>query len=158
MTEVCAAMGLTNLESIADLIAINLRNYECYRAELRGLMGVSVIEYLSHEKYNYQYVVVEMDPSLCPLNRDELVAVLHAENVLARKYFWPGCHNMEPYRSFFPHAGLLLAETERVAARIMLLPTGQAVTSEAIKTICGIIRQSLGEAAQIRTRLKEITK
>ncbi len=41
-----------------------------------------------------------------------LVRVLHAENVLARRYFYPGCHEMEPYRSYFPHAGLVLPETE----------------------------------------------
>ena len=30
--------------------------------------------------------------------RDDLVAALHAENVLARRYFYPGCHRLEPYR------------------------------------------------------------
>ena len=38
------------------------------------------------------------------LSRDELQRVLWAENVLARRYFFPGCHRMEPYRSLFPDA------------------------------------------------------
>ena len=49
------------------------------------------------------------------LDRDQLVAVLRAENVLARKYFWPGCHRMEPYASLFPHASLVLRATDAVA-------------------------------------------
>jgi len=155
MTEVCAAMGLTNLEGIADLIAANTRNYNCYRAELRDLPGVSVIEYRAQEKCNYQYIVVEVDPAAAPLNRDELVAALHAENVLARKYFWPGCHNMEPYRSFHPHAGLLLPETERVASRIVVLPTGQTITDKEIHTICSLIRQAMTEAPRVRARLNQ---
>ena len=146
-------MGLTNLEGIADLIATNNRNYDRYRAELQGLPGVSVIEYPGQEKCNFQYIVAEVDPSVAPLNRDELVAVLHAENVLARKYFWPGCHNMEPYRSFHPHAGLLLPETERVSSRIIVLPTGQSITCAEIHTICSLIGQAMVAAPRIRAKL-----
>ena len=41
--------------------------------------------------------------------------ILHAENVIARRYFYPGCHRMEPYKSLFPNAGLVLPETEKIA-------------------------------------------
>jgi dTDP-4-amino-4,6-dideoxygalactose transaminase len=122
-----------------EVIAVNRRNYEAYCNGLRGLSGVSVIQYSMTERNNYQYVVVEIDPHLSPLTRDELVAVLHAENVLARKYFWPGCHRMEPYRSLQPNASLLLPESERVADRIMLMPTGQTISCSEIQMICGII-------------------
>ena len=155
MTEVCAAMGLTSLEAIDDLIAINRRNYEAYGRQLQGLPGFSFIHYHPAERNNYQYVVVEIDPDLSPLNRDELVAVLHAENVLARKYFWPGCHRMEPYRSLQPNAFRLLPETERIAARILLLPTGQAVDAAVIEEIGGIIRGALSQPASVRTALEQ---
>ena len=84
--------------------------------ECRALL----IRYDKQESNNYQYIVLEIDPEVAPLNRDEVVAVFHAENVLARKYFWPGCHRMEPYRSLQPNADLLLPNTERVASRICL--------------------------------------
>ena len=143
MTEICAAMGLTCLEAMDELVEINLRNYECYEQGLAGLPGISVIRYDPQERNNYHYIVVEVDPHTSPLNRDQLIAALHAENVLARKYFWPGCHKMEPYRSLQPNASLLLPQTERVAARIMVLPTGQTVTSDDIAKICEIIRSAL---------------
>ena len=129
MTEICAAMGLTSLEAMDDIIAINKRNYEAYRRGLSGLPGVNVISHDDSERSNYQYVPAEVAPGSAPLTRDELIAVLHAENVLARRYFWPGCHQMEPYRSLQPNASLLLPETERLAPRIMVLPTGQASPS-----------------------------
>jgi dTDP-4-amino-4,6-dideoxygalactose transaminase len=153
MTEVCAAMGLTSLEAIDDLIRVNRRNYEIYRDEFRGLPGVSIIEYDPAERNNYQYIVLEIDPALAPLNRDELAAVLHAENVLARKYFWPGCHRMEPYRSLQPNASLLLSETERVAARVLLLPTGQAVTPDAIRVIGDLIKRAFSVSDEVLRRL-----
>jgi dTDP-4-amino-4,6-dideoxygalactose transaminase len=153
MTEVCAAMGLTNLESIEDLVAVNRRNYECYRAALFDIPGVTLMDYDPAEFGNYQYIVVEVDPALAALSRDELIQVLYAENVLARKYFWPGCHRMEPYHSYDPLAGQLLPETERLAERIVVLPTGQAVSAEIVDRICNIIRAAFVEAPQIRSKL-----
>jgi len=142
MNEISAAMGLTNLEAMDDIIAVNRQNYEAYRSGLIDVPGISVINYDPAERNNYQYVVIEVDPEGCPGSRDDIVEALHAENILARKYFWPGCHNMEPYRSLQPNAGLLLPETERVAACVIVLPTGQAVAEEAVSRICEIIRRA----------------
>ena len=153
MTEVCAAMGLTSLETMDSVLETNLRNYKAYCEGLDGLPGISVIRYDRSERNNYQYIVVEIDPALAPLNRDELVEVLHAENILARKYFWPGCHRMEPYTSRQPDAALLLPETERIAASILLLPTGQAVNAETAQVICRIIETAFANARAVRAVL-----
>jgi dTDP-4-amino-4,6-dideoxygalactose transaminase len=142
MSEIHAAMGLTNFEAMEDIIAINRRNYEAYKAGLANVPGISVINYDPVERNNYQYVVIEVDPEVCPRTRDEIVEALHAENIIARKYFWPGCHKMEPYRSLQPNAGLLLPETERIAARVIVLPTGQSITAETVADICSIIKNT----------------
>ncbi|HEX5220149.1 MAG TPA: DegT/DnrJ/EryC1/StrS family aminotransferase [Verrucomicrobiae bacterium] len=150
MPEVCAAMGLVSLESMDDIVGINLRNYEEYRSQLRGVAGLTLMDYTSTDKRNYHYVVVQVDPSVSALNRDELVEMLHAENVLARKYFWPGCHRMQPYRALFPNAHLLLPNTELRAAQLMVLPTGQCVSKDDIKTICDIIGAALAQANVVK--------
>jgi dTDP-4-amino-4,6-dideoxygalactose transaminase len=142
MSEVCGAMGLTSLEAMSNIVDINRRNYLTYCEELRSVAGVSVIAYDPEEKNNYQYVVIEVDPDVCPRSRDEIVEALHAENVIARKYFWPGCHRMEPYRTTQPDAWKRLPETERVAARVIVLPTGQMVNEETVRRVCGIIRKA----------------
>ena len=142
MSEVCAAMGLTNLEAMDEIVEVNRRNYLAYCEELASVAGVSVIRYEPEERNNYQYVVVEVDPDACPSNRDEIVEALHADNIIARKYFWPGCHRMEPYRTTQPDTGKRLPETERVAARVVVLPTGQTVDEETVRRVCGIIRRA----------------
>ncbi len=142
MSEVHAAMGLTNFEAVEEIISINRRNYEAYKTGLLNVPGISVIDYDPAERNNYQYVVAEVDPEVCPRNRDEIVEALHAENIIARKYFWPGCHKMEPYRSLQPNAGLLLPETERIAARVIVLPTGQTVEVETVARVCEVIREA----------------
>ena len=140
MAEICAAMGLTNLEGIEDLVTVNRRNHDAYRTNLAGVPGIDLMPYNSNERNNYQYVVVEVDEATAGVSRDQLIQILHADNVLARKYFWPGCHRMEPYRSLQPNANLLLPETERIAARVIILPTGQGVDGETVAKICEIIR------------------
>lgn len=150
MSEFHAAMGLASLDSVGEFIATNRTNYELYRQELATIPGLSVIHYDSSEQCNYQYLVVEVDPYLTGLTRDELLAVLTAENVLARKYFWPGCHRMEPYNSWFPHARLVLRATETVAERVLLLPTGTAIQNGDIREIAQILRLATAAAAEIR--------
>ena len=140
MIEVCAAMGLTNLDYIDTVIDANRRNYHGYREALVGLPGLSVVAFDESERNNYQYVILEVTDD-CPVSRDELVAALHAENVLARKYFWPGCHRMKPYRELFPHAGLVLSNTELVADRVIVLPTGTTLGTADINLVSAIIRQ-----------------
>ena len=154
MSEVSAAMGLTGLESLDEFIAANRRNYAAYRAGLQDILGVQLIIYDETERCNYQYIIVEVDEETAGISRDDLVRVLHAENVLARRYFYPGCHEMEPYRSYFPHAGLLLPETRRLTRRVMSLPTGTAVTPGQIAMICQIIGFAIENAAELKSRLE----
>ena len=150
MSEISAAMGLTNLQSLDEFIRVNQRNYRQYQQEINRLPGLSLIHYDESEKCNYQYMAVEVDPQMTGLHRDVLIKVLKAENVLARRYFWPGCHRMEPYRSLFPDAYLSLPQTEKIAERIMILPTGTAVGEPEIEIICDILRTAIANADGIR--------
>lgn len=140
MHEVSAAMGLTTLESMEEFIAVNRRNHEQYRQELAEVPGLEIVAYDATERNNYQYVVVLVDEGVLELSRDDLVRILNAENVVARRYFYPGCHCMEPYRSEFPDAYLHLPHTEALTRRVMCLPTGSCVSPEAIAIVCHILR------------------
>lgn len=151
MSEVSAAMGLSSLECLDEFIEINRENYLLYSEQLRELPGVELIGYNDTERNNYQYLVLEIDEEKAGISRDCLMKILHAENVVARRYFFPGCHRMEPYRSYFPHAGLLLPETERLCERVLVLPTGTAVSQDDIVTICDIIRLVLKHGPEITT-------
>jgi len=97
---------------------------------------------------------VDVDEERTGSSRDLLVQVLHAENVMARRYFYPGCHRMEPYCSLFPHAGLLLPETEQVAKKVLILPTGTAIAAGEIATICKILRTATENAAELIASLR----
>ena len=153
MNEACAAMGLTSLESLDQFVEVNYRNYKCYQQEIASIPGIFLLPYNESEHCNYQYIVLEIDEKRTKICRDTLVNLLNGENIVARRYFYPGCHRMEPYRSYFPHAGLLLPETEQLTQRVMLLPTGTAMDIEGIVKICNILRFIIQNANNINRAL-----
>jgi dTDP-4-amino-4,6-dideoxygalactose transaminase len=148
LSEVAAAMGLTSLESSAEFVAANRRNHEAYRAGLAGIPGVELIAYDGSEQCNWQYAVIVVGDD-APLSRDELQHVLWAENVRARRYFYPGCHRMEPYRSLAPDVAARLPQTERVARRVLALPTGTSVEPDTIATVTDLIRRAMQDAPRL---------
>ena len=148
MSEASAVMGLTSLESYDHFVEVNRGHYERYRDELRGIPGLRVMRY-GPEQANYHYVVIEVDENEAGISRDQLQEVLWAERVLARRYFYPGCHQMEPYRRAAA-AATRLPETERVCQRVMTLPTGTSITAEGIRLVSSLLRFVIGNAAAIR--------
>ena len=154
MSEVSAAMGLTGLESLDEFIAVNYANYLAYRSELAGLPGVEVILYDATDTNNYQYVVVEVDAARAGVHRDQIVEILWAENIRARRYFYPGCHQMEPYRTLFPHAGRSgCRNTEKLTQECLILPTGTAVETKDAVAISRLIRMIVENAPSVRRLL-----
>lgn len=153
MTEVQAAMGLVNLDALSGFIAANRRNHAEYTRGLAGLPGVHVVAYDEANRNNHHYVILEIDPAAAALTRDELVSSLHAERVIARRYFFPGAHRMEPYATLYPDAGRTLPKTEALVGRMMSLPNGTAMSAEAVAKVCERIRAILGHAPQVRKAL-----
>lgn len=152
MSEASAAMGLTSLESYEEFARVNERNYDHYRLKLDGVPGVRFIEYDRTEINNFHYVIVEIGGG-AGLTRDRLMKILWAENVQARRYFYPGCHRMEPYRTLYPDASVRLPVVESASKRVLALPTGTAVGPPEIDAIASIIRFAAAEGGGISERL-----
>lgn len=153
MSEISAAMGLTSLESMDQIVRHNGELLEAYRRELEGVAGLRLLAHPHGERRNFQYVIVEVDAGAFGISRDQLVKALHAENLLARRYFYPGCHRMEPYRTLDPTAGRSLPVTEWLCDRVMALPTGTTIAGDDVAKIGSIIRTAAQGAAEIRERL-----
>jgi dTDP-4-amino-4,6-dideoxygalactose transaminase len=153
MTEPAAAMGLVNLDALDQFVETNLRNYNLYRKELSNIPGVKLVAYDEREKNNYQYIIAEIDGEQSILTRDQINDILHAENVLSRRYFFPGCHLMEPYRTLYPEMTDRLYHTNRLTTRTLSLPNGTAVDEEDIRAICQMIRLAVENGDEVAHRL-----
>ncbi len=148
MAEPCAAMGLTSLESMSDFIEVNRQNYAAYAKGLSGIPGVS-LGAMEGSHSNFQYIVLIVDEDIAGLNRDTLHRILGAENIGARRYFYPGCHRMEPYRTWLADTPPNLPVTDRLVSQTLCLPTGTAVSVENVEQICELVKLSVSCAPEI---------
>ena len=151
MTEACAAMGLTSLEARDEIFARNRHNHRAYREGLAGVPALRVLTPDPGLRHNRHYVVVEVDAAAAGLDRDEIVGALRLENVLARRYFHPGCHRMEPYAGL--PSGRPLPVTERLAAEVMVLPNGLAVAPADASLLASRVATLVERAAEVRAAL-----
>jgi dTDP-4-amino-4,6-dideoxygalactose transaminase len=151
MNEIEAVMGLTSLEHMDEIIATNRNNYLEYRKELANIPGLRLMDYEEDERNNFQYIVLEVEKK-AGVSRDFLHELFHAEGILVRRYFYPGCHRMEPYRSLDPQVNNSLPLTERACANMLCLPTGQAIGTEQIRAICALLRYVVLNSVEIRER------
>ena len=146
LSEIHAAMGLACLEELPNILDANRSAYQQYRDRLSGLPGIAFHNYDDVERNNCQYVVIEIDEKAAGASRDEVMFALHAEGILARRYFFPGCHRMEPYRSLYPDSSHNLPRTEALCEHILVLPSGSGVDSSDIARVCDSIRSKVPAA------------
>lgn len=154
MTEVCAAMGLASFESVDDFIDCNTERYRAYQRGVSEVPYLRLIPYDEAEQNNFQYIILELDPA-SPISRDHIVDMLWKENVIARKYFYPGCHRMEPYRSDWKYKQMLLPETERLCDRVIALPTGTAMSIQDVEDVCACIGSIIENGVDISARINQ---
>ena len=150
LNEFAAALGLTVLESIDEFLARNHENIAVYARSLAEARGLKLCTAATQDRRNQQYVVVEVDERDAGMSRDEILAALHAENVLAKRYFFPGCHRLPLYRSLHDVDRNPLPHTERLCDRLLQLPTGTGVSSADIARIgeflCGLTSRARNAA------------
>jgi dTDP-4-amino-4,6-dideoxygalactose transaminase len=158
MSEAAAAMGLTTLEDLPAVVAANRERYILYRESLSGIRGIDVLAYDERERSNYHYVVVLVDDVAAGVTRDELHSALLAENVLARRYFFPGCHRMEPYRTLDPAAGERLPVTEQLATSVLALPSGLSVSTEDVLKVADLLRFLVEHARELKRQIQRSRK
>ena len=152
MSEISAAMGIVGLEHLEEFVDVNQKNYFAYKRVFDKLPGLELMTYDENEKQNYHYIIVEIDDEKAGVTRDMLVEILSAENILARRYFYPGCHQMEPYQTLYPEAKANLPETEKLTQSVMSLPNGTAIDTDDIEKIGHLMEFVIKHSDEIKSK------
>ena len=137
MNEFEAAMGICNLRHFDGDIARRKAAGERYYERLEGVPGVRLLDIPANMKWNYAYFPAFFDG---PTNRDTVKAELEAENVYARKYFYPTVDNMASYAGCFENAELPVAHW--AADHVLTLPMSSELTLEQVDRICDTITRN----------------
>ena len=139
MTEICAAMGISMFACLEEILAHNRSNYLLYRNLLDDIPGIRLYSFDHLERTNWQYIVLEIDERVFGKSRDDVFDRLHQNRIRARRYFYPGCHQMEPYKTMLGDRKLVLPNTEQLCQRVLCLPTGSSIGPSEIAEICGVL-------------------
>lgn len=137
MSEAQACIGLLNLQRIDSYIQNNKKIFAKYNEIISKIKGLKIVEPSGVSHSNYQYVNLVVDEGKFGLSRDALMAVLAAENVDARRYFYPGVHNSNQYLEISKLADL--RNTELLNNTLIQLPTGALVTPTLQDKICQLL-------------------
>jgi dTDP-4-amino-4,6-dideoxygalactose transaminase len=135
MNEFQAAMGICNLRHVEGEIAKRKIVVETYVKRLSGVSGIRLCKPQTGVKSNYAYFPVVFDGY--KMSRDEVFEKLKAENIYARKYFYPLTNSFECYKGRFDVGKTSVAKY--VADRVLTLPLYADLAIDDVNRICDII-------------------
>lgn len=135
MNEFQAAMGLCNLRHIDDEIAKRKAVVGRYVKRLSGIKGIKLSKPQPGVKSNYAYFPVVFDGY--KFDRDQVFELLKAEDIYARKYFYPLTNSFECYKGRFDIAETPVAEY--IADKVLTLPLYADLALEDVDRICDLI-------------------
>ncbi len=149
-SEAQAAMGLLGLEDYPSIMAANKARFELYKELLGNIPGIRILQPVSGEEYNYQYVVLEINSQTFGLTRDQLIRLLEAENILIRRYSMTGMQYCTPDTECYPHILDALPITGMLCECVMQLCSGQAVSLQDVFATCELITFIYNNAGSLR--------
>lgn len=121
MQEFSAAMGLAQLCGIDDVLAVRGRVANRYLDRFQDVEGLRCPGPADRSGHNHYAFPILVGPGF-HVDRDQLLARLVAENIFARRYFYPLISDLAPYTTLpsADPAGLPVAR--QIADQILCLP------------------------------------
>lgn len=152
MSEAQAAIALMSLEDFPENQKNNEALYRLYETQLNAIPGLHLVKPTGVSFSNYQYLVCSVDEREFGLPRDLLIDILKAENVVARRYFYPGLHRTIPYAQELPQYLDCLPNTDSLCSSCIQFPIGALVNAQSVERICNILNRAHQASAEIRSR------
>ena len=134
MNEFQAAMGLCNLRNLPAELAKRQAVVQRYRERLTGVPGLRLLP--PHEGDNFAYLPVLFEAFR--LTRDQAFAKLAANDIFARKYFYPLTSAMQCYAGRFDPAQTPVAL--RASQQVLTLPLYADLALADVDRVCEILR------------------
>lgn len=137
MNEFAAAMGICNLRHLHSEIAKRERVAQRYNENLANINGIRLNVPQKGVKQNFAYFPAVFDGY--KHTRDEVFEKLKAENIVARKYFYPLVNSFDCYRDFDFYGAEKQPVAKYISDRVLTLPMYADLSIEDVDKICKII-------------------
>ena len=137
MNEFQAAMGLTNLPYLKDIIKKRKHITNLYKSYIKK-DGIIFVKEQKNVDYNYAYLPILVEPKIAGITRDTIFEKLEKENIYSRKYFFPLTSDANCYKDLNCDN---LDNAKYVSNNILTLPLYATLTDEEVLKICNIINE-----------------
>lgn len=146
LTDVQAALGLAQLDRLAELVAERRRLAQRYHGALARNSWLRCYSEPEGCESNYQSYAVFLDPA-APCSRDELLAALAAVGISARPAP-TAIHTLPPYAAWRPQRRL--PNAEMAAEQALLLPLYPGMTHDELDYVAAQLDGTLQNFASAR--------
>jgi len=146
--EIHAAMALAALDDVDDQVERNRRRYYAYQRLIPTVPHMRLVAFDESERCGFKNIVVELLDGW-PVKREHVLAILHAEHMLSRPYYFPALHQK---RTDYPMVWGDLHATEDLAQRFLMLPCGHFVDEADVESVVATLRFIHAHAAAINER------
>jgi len=150
LNDIHAAMALACLDDLDSQIERNKTRHRAYRKHLRNINGLTVLPYDDKQKRSFKNVLVKITDQW-PLSREQTLKILHAENMLARPYYFPSLHARAT--EYETRQSIYMQNTKKLSLNHILLPCGDFVSLEDIAIISDILIFLQNNGKEIRKNL-----
>ena len=139
MDEVRAAYGLLSLRYVDAAIEARRKVAEQYRAALRDIPGLRIMEDVPGVTHNYSYFPVFVNEAEYGESRDSLYFRLKEQGILGRRYFYPLISTFSTYRGLESAAPSNLPIATCMAEEVICLPLHHELIEEEVARIIKLI-------------------
>lgn len=140
MNEVQAAFGLLQLRHMDRILKQRAGIDERYRNAFRDVPGLKMHDIPEYCTRNYAYFPILITPEF-GTSRDEVYEALRAEQIAARRYFFPLISEFPTYRGLPSANAQNLPVASAVSRQILCLPIFPAMEESVQRRIIDIVRQ-----------------
>jgi dTDP-4-amino-4,6-dideoxygalactose transaminase len=140
LSNLLAALGRAQLESLAAKVARRREINAVYREGIDGLAGVTFMEASADSEPSWWLTCLTVDPATVGTTRDDLIALLGREGIEARPV-WKPMH-LQPV--FADHRRIGGSVAARLFATGLCLPSGSSLQPDDQQRIIDIVRAGLG--------------
>jgi len=155
MTNLQAALGVSQIDRLAEIIARKRFIAATYRKLLEGLPGV---RFQAEEPWarSVDWVVGILLDKEHPLDAADVIARMKASGVETRPFFW-GMHEQPVFQSAGRFLGERYPVAEHLARKGFYVPNGLGLSREQLEQVAGHLKQILGEAAPRHPKVAQAT-
>ncbi len=154
LPEISALLGQHSLGQLESAVLRRNEIADYYRQRLGQLPGIRFQLVREGNRSSYKDFSITVDAATLDLTRDELAAVLAAENIDTRKYYDPPVHRHIAYQAYAPADGSL-PTTDLLAGTILNLPIWSHMSESIASDICLAIERAHAFSDAVRARLKK---